>query len=170
MKSKGGIIMFHGKFGRPNSTKMKYLRRIACYNNYNVVCGHWLNNNPDERVNEFIRQYEKMSYFMYDDNPILVGSSMGGYVATCISNIVKPKKMFLIAPALYLPQYKNQNPIPCCDDITIIHGKHDKIVPVENVIKFAEQYNAKLHIIDSGHNMHKNLEDIGKLYQKVLNE
>jgi alpha-beta hydrolase superfamily lysophospholipase len=39
------------------------------------------------------------------DEIVLMGSSMGAYVATVAAETIKPSGLFLLAPAFYLPGY-----------------------------------------------------------------
>ena len=93
---------------------------------------------------------------------------MGGYVATCLSEHLKPSGLFLLAPAFYSPGYANQNPIPHTNKTSIIHGWHDDIVPLENSIRFAKQHNSTLHIINGEHHLRQNIDTIADLFTLFL--
>ena len=47
--------------------------------------------------------------------PVLVGSSMGGFVALATASRVEVRGLFLLAPALYLPGYQEHLPDPLPD-------------------------------------------------------
>jgi pimeloyl-ACP methyl ester carboxylesterase len=95
-----------------------------------------------------------------DDSLILVGSSMGGHVATAAADAVSAAGLFVLAPAYYMDGYEALTPaapgMPTC----IVHGWRDDIVPVENSIRFARQAGATLHIIDGDHRLTANIDEI----------
>lgn len=95
---------------------------------------------------------------------------MGGYVATALSEHLKPSGLFLLAPAFYIPGYATQNPIPHADKVSIIHGWHDDIVPLENSIRFAKEHNSTLHIIDGEHHLRENIDTIAELFTLFLKQ
>ena len=84
---------------------------------------------------------------------ILVGSSMGAYVATVASEIIRPKGLFLIAPAFYLPGYQCTKFKPSAERIEVFHGWQDEVVPPENVWRFCKQHRACLHMLDADHRL-----------------
>jgi len=87
------------------------------------------------------------------ERPVLVGSSMGGHVAASVSQAVQARGLFLLAPAFYMAGFEQFTPKPAACPITIVHGWRDDIVPVDNSIRFAREYRATLHVLDSDHRM-----------------
>jgi len=158
------IYFFHGSLSSPKSTKIQRLLPIAESRGFQVeVPDHSSIRSADDRVADILSQ---------DNSPvgdcILVGSSMGGYVATALSEHLKPSGLFLFAPAFYLPGYNVQKPIPHADKVSIIHGWHDDIVPVENSIRFAREHKSTLHIVDGSHALRENLDTIADLFTLFL--
>ncbi len=51
----------------------------------------------------------------------------------------------------------------------IVHGWHDDIVPVENSIRFAREAGATLHIVDDGHRLAENIDEINVYLQYFIN-
>ena len=95
-----------------------------------------------------------------DDTLILVGSSMGGHVATAAAATVGAAGLFVLAPAFFMPGYEELTPTPPELPISIVHGWRDDVVPVENSIRFAQSCNAELHIVDGDHRLTENIDDI----------
>ena len=83
---------------------------------------------PEERVKQLLRWSRVIS------KSFLVGSSMGGYVATVAAETLKPKGLFLLAPAFYLPGYRQTDFKPPTDRTLVFHGWRDDIVPPENFL------------------------------------
>jgi len=76
-------------------------------------------------------------------------------------------KIKALAPALYTPQYNVQS----YSDITnteIIHGWSDNIIPVEHSIKYAQQAQCTLHLIDGDHRLNSSLNQVTSLFTDFL--
>ncbi len=99
---------------------------------------------------------------------VLVGVSMGGYVATVAAEKLAPKGLFLFSPALYLPPYSNLDPQPIADRISVVHAWNDQIVPVENSIRFAQKFRAALHLMDGDHSLVLQLPEIANIFGTFL--
>ena len=110
---------------------------------------------PTERVDKLIAECEAI-----DDVLILVGSSMGGHVATAAASSVGAAGLFVLAPAYFMEGYEELTPPPPDIPICIVHGWHDDVVPVENSIRYAKTCNATLHIVDGDHRLTANIDDI----------
>lgn len=91
---------------------------------------------------------------------ILVGSSMGGHVATAAAAQVNAAGLFVMAPAYYMPGYEDLTPPAPEIPIEIVHGWHDDIVPVENSIRYAKECSATLHLVDGDHRLTANIDEI----------
>lgn len=102
------------------------------------------------------------------DRLILVGASMGGYVATVASSTLKPVGLFLLAPAFFKEGYANQNPIPVARRTMIVHGWCDDVVPPQNSICFAQQHCCTLHVLDGDHRLNEALDEIRQLFTGFL--
>ena len=110
---------------------------------------------PTERVGKLLAECESI-----DDALILVGSSMGGHVATAAAGGVNAAGLFVLAPAYYMQGYEELTPPPPEIPICIVHGWHDDVVPVDKSIRFARQCNAELHLIDGDHRLTDNIVEI----------
>ena len=103
---------------------------------------------------------------------ILVGSSMGGYVATVASAVLKPEGLFLLAPAFYMPGYPEQNPVPNAKAVSVVHGWSDDVIPVEHSIRFARKFSAttrmELHLIEDDHRLSAELDFVAMLFGRFL--
>ena len=92
------LIYNHDKDSIPWGEKAIALAEVAKRHGFMFTSPDYqASNDPDLRVKELLSMdlsaYQKI---------VLVGSSMGAYVATVASEIIKPKGLFLIAPAFYL--------------------------------------------------------------------
>ena len=103
-----------------------------------------------------------------DDNLILVGSSMGGHVATAAADRLGAAGLFVLAPAYYMEGFEAQTPAPPAMPVCIVHGWHDDIVPVDNSIRFARQCSATLHLVDGDHRLTANIDDINDYLKQFI--
>jgi surfactin synthase thioesterase subunit len=99
---------------------------------------------------------------------VLVGSSMGGHVSAAAASLLKPKGLFLLAPAFYMAGYEQYTPQDVSCPTAIVHGWHDDIVPVENSIRWAREHQAALHVFDSDHRLEDQIAAICRLLRDFL--
>jgi len=101
---------------------------------------------------------------------VLVGSSMGGYVSAAAASRLRPRGLFLLAPAFYMPGFESYTPqdVPC--PTAIVHGWRDDIVPVDHSIRWAREHHAALHVLNSDHRMEDSIEPICSLLGGFLRE
>ena len=99
---------------------------------------------------------------------LLVGSSMGGHVSAAAAARLRPRGLFLLAPALYMKGYEEFTPQEVACPTAIVHGWHDDIVPVENSIRWAREHRAALHLLDSDHRLEDQIEAILRLLRAFL--
>ena len=143
------VIYNHGKDSIPWGEKALAFAEVAKCQNFEFISLDYRPcNDPDERLKQLLA----MDWSTYQ-SIVLVGSSMGGYVITVASEHIKPKGLFMIAPAFYLPGYQRTVFKPTADYIEIFHGWQDEVVPVENVLRFCQQYDAHLHLLNADHRL-----------------
>jgi pimeloyl-ACP methyl ester carboxylesterase len=104
------------------------------------------------------------------EGPVLVGSSMGGHVSAAAAGRVKPRGLFLLAPAFYMPGFEAHTPQDVACPTAIVHGWRDDIVPVDNSIRWAREHRATLHILDSEHRLEDQIETICGLLRAFLTD
>jgi predicted esterase len=158
------IIFSHGKESGPWGSKIKTLATIAKQHGHHVDSIDYSNiDDPDLRVQHLLNIVGDNT-----DDLILVGSSMGGYVSLVASEQLKPKAIFLLAPALYMTNYKVQKHESNCQNIEIIHGWSDDVIPVENSIRFAKGANCSLHIIKGDHRLNTSINYVVEIFNSFL--
>jgi len=158
------VIFSHGKESGPWGSKITKLANIAKELGFDVDSIDYSDlTNPDERV-------IKLNSYLENENQayILVGSSMGGYVSLVAAQTYKPLGTFLLAPALFMPDYDQQAYTTDLDNLEIVHGWADDIIPVENSIKHAQQAQCSLHLIDGDHRLNSSIEQVIGIFQVFL--
>jgi len=161
------VIFSHGQESGPWGTKIRAMANVArglgCAADsidYRGIA------DPAERVQKLINECGEI-----DDTLVLVGSSMGGHVATAGAAPLRAVGLFVLAPAYYMPSYENLTPNPPNIPICIVHGWRDDVVPVENSIRFAQACVAELHLLNGGHRLTENIDEInyylGRFIEKI---
>ncbi len=152
------VIFSHGQESGPWGTKIRAMadtvRDLGCTADsidYQGIA------DPTERVEKLVRECSEIN-----DTLVLVGSSMGGHVATAAADSLKAAGLFVLAPAYYMEGYEELTPPAPGMPITIVHGWHDDIVPIENSIRYARECSATLHIVDGDHRLTANIDTINE--------
>ena len=158
------IIFSHGKESGPWGFKIKRLSAIAQKLGCDVDSIDYTDiMDPDQRV-------ARLQTFLKSEEGdfILVGSSMGGYVSLVVSETLKAKAVFLMAPALYMPGYQKQQYHSKSPYVEIVHGWSDAVIPVENSIKYAKEADCRLNIISGDHVLTNAIEEVEGLFEAFL--
>lgn len=158
------ILFAHGKESGPWGSKIRYLADIALRLGAEVISPDYSDLAvPEERVARLLAlplpAHQRL---------ILVGSSMGGYVSTVASRTLKPKGLFLMAPAFYLPGYAEQQPLSGAEQTCVVFGRQDKVIPVTHGIRFADENRAELHVIEGDHRLNGQIDRVGELFEAFL--
>ncbi len=159
------VYFAHGKESGPWGTKIKSLAEIASAKGFAIESPDYsFTIDPDKRVEHLLSLKPQANKKM-----VLVGSSMGGYVAAHASTKINPDLLFLMAPALYIPGYEKE-PHAKAKRMIVVHGKDDDIVPVSSAIQFSIANNSELHIINSGHTLTDSIPFLEYIFEKALND
>ena len=161
------IIYFaHGQESGPWGTKIKRLAMVAENLNFRVVCPNYSGiKSGYGRVEKLLSLQPSAS-----EQLILVGSSMGSWVSLCASEKLKPQGLFLMASAVGIEDLEPNSPRPFADKTLLIHGWNDEVVPVENAINFARNYQVPLHLLPSDHRMIDQLDSLAHIFQNFLHQ
>ncbi len=165
MKTPENIVYFaHGKESGPWGTKITALAKIARHYGYKVESPDYSSTmDPDERVKMLLALKPAAR-----ENLLLVGSSMGGYVSAVASKTLKPKGLFLMAPAFFIKGYKVHDPAPHAQFTLLVHGRKDDLIPPEYSIRYARQHVCQLALVDSDHPLTSALPVIEILFTAFL--
>jgi pimeloyl-ACP methyl ester carboxylesterase len=158
------VVFSHGQESGPWGTKIcamaKLARSLGCAAesiDYQGIA------DPGERVEKLLEEGRAI-----DDPLLLVGSSMGGHVATAAASRLGAVGLFLLAPAFYMPGYESLTPAAPAIPISIVHGWHDDVVPVDHSFRFARACHATLHIVDGDHRLGDNLDEINEYLRAFI--
>lgn len=99
---------------------------------------------------------------------ILVGSSMGAWVSGSYAEAMPVLGCFLLAPAFAIPGYPESEPLIQANEVEIIHGWQDKVVPVNPIIEFCQQQRWLLTLVDDEHRLKNSLPMICDHFKHFL--
>ena len=158
------VIFSHGQESGPWGTKIRAMaervKELGCgveSIDYQGIA------DPTERVKKLVRECADI-----EDALVLVGSSMGGHVATAAADTLGAVGLFVLAPAYYMEGYEDLTPLPPKMPICIVHGWHDDIVPVESSIRFARDCAATLHLVNGDHRLTANIDEINDYLERFI--
>jgi alpha/beta superfamily hydrolase len=160
------VVFSHGKESGPWGRKITAMAALARDEGLVVESVDYRGiDDPTARVEKLVTIAAKIQRPL-----VLVGSSMGGHVSAAAAGRLRPRGMFLLAPAFYMPGFESYTPqdVPC--PAVIVHGWHDDIVPVENSIRWAREHHAALHVLNSDHRLEDRIEAICSLLKSFLAE
>ena len=158
------VIFSHGQESGPWGTKIRAMSEIARELSCQVESIDYQGiADPSARVEKLLRECADIR-----DPLILVGSSMGGHVATAAAAKLGAVGLFVLAPAYYMEGFEELTPPPPKMPLCIVHGWHDDIVRVENSIRFAKECSATLHLVDGDHRLTANLAEINEYLAQFI--
>jgi alpha/beta superfamily hydrolase len=159
------MIYNHGKDSIPWGEKALAMADVAKRHGYEVLSPDYtVGNDPDVRVKQLLAQ-DIAGY----DKIVLVGSSMGAYVATVAADMLGSTDLFLLAPAFYLPGYQCKTFSPPVHTL-VIHGWQDDVVPPDNAWRFCQQYQCQLLMLDADHRLTSHLPRLAEEFERFLGE
>ena len=166
------VIFSHGHLSSPQSSKIVELSPVArdCGFDVEAIDYRDLRDDPVGRSRRLIERLEQL-----EGPVVLVGSSMGGYVSMAAAERVPVTGLFLMAPALFLEHYVEggvspETYHPKTDNVAIVHGWRDEIIPWSSSLRFAERSHVTLHLLDADHGLHGCLPSIAGYLEEFLRQ
>ncbi|MBT8077875.1 MAG: alpha/beta fold hydrolase [Gammaproteobacteria bacterium] len=164
--SKAAVYFSHGQESGPWGSKIRAMAELAKNLDCEIQSVDYQGiADPTARVEKLLDEVRNVS-----DPLILVGSSMGGHVATAAATEAGAIGVFVLAPAYFMPGYEALTPLPPAMPLTIVHGWNDDVVPVDNSIRFARQCNATLHLVDGDHRLTANIDEINYYLERFITQ
>jgi len=158
------VVFSHGKDATPWGKKITALADVARGEGYEVESVDYRAiDTPRGRIDRLIEVCKALP-----GDLVLAGSSLGGYVTVASASMLHARGVFLMAPALYLEGLPplRERVLDC--PTSIVHGWRDDVVPIEHSVRFAREYGATLHLLDSDHQLHNQLRLIKYLFEFFL--
>lgn len=158
------VVFSHGQESGPWGRKISALAEIARSEGYEAHSVDYRGlDDPRQRIARLIDFCKELA-----GDLVLVGSSLGGYVAVASASLLHARGIFLMAPALYLPGLPElrQGVLDC--PAAVVHGWRDDVVPFEHSVRFSQTYHAALHLLESDHQLHNQIRVIQYLFEYFL--
>ena len=163
---KGLIHFIHGKESGPGGSKLAALSRVALDNGWQVSHLDY-----SHTTDPGVRLEQLLTACSGEQRPLLlVGSSMGGWVAAEAAQRLGVRGVFLIAPAVYMTGYPSQEPLVGGDRTEIVHGWNDEVIPYENAVRFARLRQCTLHLVPGDHRLSACIPLLRTLFSAFLTQ
>ena len=161
----GTVCFSHGKESGPWGSKIKRLAKVAKRCGFAVESIDYQGiGDPDERVAKLLDWRP-----LVGGRLVLVGSSMGSYVAAVAAQKISPDGLFLLAPAIAISGFgKVQDPLPKAKQCAIVHGWRDEIIAPQLIIDYARRHALPLHLLPGDHRLMEVLPAIEVLFKNFL--
>jgi alpha/beta superfamily hydrolase len=161
----GGMIHFiHGKESGPRGGKILAMSEVARQ-------AGWATESLDYSgsIDPAVRLVQLLSHHGSSGRPlVLVGSSMGGWVAGEASRALNPVGIFLLAPAFGRSQYPTRGTCSPTAVTEIVHGWDDDVIPPAQSIDFAKEHACTLHLVPGDHRLEQALPELCGLFEQFL--
>jgi pimeloyl-ACP methyl ester carboxylesterase len=158
------VVFSHGKDAEPWGKKIIALADTARSEGYGVESIDYRGIDTVEgRIQKLVSGCQNLQGEL-----VLVGSSLGGFVATSAASFLHARGVFLMAPAFYMEGLPPLRPRVIDCPIEIVHGWRDEVVPLENSMRFAREYGAPLHVLDDDHRLHTSVRRLKHLFEFFL--
>ena len=157
------VVFSHGKESGPWGTKITALAEVARAAGWSVESVDYRGIDSAEGRLEAL----KAACRALPVPPVLVGSSLGGWLTAAASREVAARGMFLMAPAFDMPGLPPLPPVAECPTV-VVHGWQDDIVPVDHGLAFARARRATLHLVDDDHRLTASLPRICRWFGEFL--
>jgi pimeloyl-ACP methyl ester carboxylesterase len=158
------VVFSHGKESGPWGRKISALAEVARSEGYDAHSVDYRGlDEPRARVAKLVDFCKELS-----GDLVLVGSSLGGYVAVASASLLHARGLFLMAPALYVPGLPELRSAVVDCPTSVVHGWRDDVVPYDHSVRFAQSCKAALHLLESDHRLHNQLRVIQYLFEYFL--
>jgi predicted esterase len=154
----------HGRESGPWGSKITRLAEVARSLGMQVESLDYAGMDvPEERADKLVR-----SCAGFTGNLILVGSSMGGWVATRASTQLKSMGVFLLAPAFLLPGYAPVLPGCPPENVEIVHGWDDDVILFEHSVRVGREIGCAVHLVKDDHRLQASAQFLDACFRNFL--
>lgn len=158
------IYWLHGKDAAPMGMKSTALAALVKERGHAFAAPDFRAiDAPDGRLEHFLEILDRQR-----EPPVLVGSSLGGYVAAAAALQREVRALLLLCPALIFPgcPARDYSALRC--PTTVIHGWRDALIPPEDSFGFARTLGATLHLVDADHQLNGQVPFVCEVLGRML--
>lgn len=170
---RGHCILSHGFESGPDATKVSALAAAAQHLGWSVERPDYTDLDTRSEVGELgdvparVQRLLQIARAAADRRPlVLAGSSLGAWICGRVSLQVPVAGLFLMAPPILLG---SAHPLDAARVPTaIIHGWDDELIPVAQVIDWAQARRARLLLVDDTHRLSAHVEASAAAFAALL--
>lgn len=167
---KGHVIISHGLQSSPEATKATAIAKVAQSLGWTTEIPDYRDLDASSELGDVLARIERLrragtrkcrgSQDAGSDGAaagkraplVLAGSSMGAFISARVSLAVAVQGLFLMAPPTQLKGYDivlDAAPVPT----SIVHGWHDELIPVGEVVRWAQKRSDHLVLVNDSHRL-----------------
>lgn len=157
------VYFAHGQESGPWGSKIQYLAESARRHGLAVESpdfSHSMTGGPREEQLVSLLQADKRQ-------PLLVGSSMGAWVACRAAARCPCSGVFLMAPAFEMPEHPAAE-LPSDVPAWLVHGWDDDVVPPEQSLGRARETGSRLLMVPDGHRLAGSRSELTAVFDVFL--
>lgn len=157
------VIFIHGMESGPDGLKIQAMRRVV--DSLGLACeapDFRFSRDPEARATHLLSRLPRQ------EPVLLVGSSLGGYVAARVAGLASQmsgemldvRGLFLLCPAFDLPGYPLDRPEQPLRGpaVEIIHGRRDEVVPLASSLRAGDAWQATVTVVEDDHPLHASVD------------
>lgn len=162
------VFFIHGKESGPDGLKIQAMRRAVEALGFATEAPDFrFSHDPEARATHLLARLSP------DEPVLLVGSSLGGYVAARAAELAAEaaeagpeqaradiRGLFLLCPAFDLPGYpldRPQQPLRG-HAVHLVHGRHDDVVPLETSLRAGADWRGTVTVVEDDHPLHLSVD------------
>lgn len=158
------IYFLHGLESGPDGYKIQMMRRMTdSLGLVSIAPDFRGNRDPQLRAAQVLKLLNDESDLAHSTGraavaAILVGSSLGGFVAAQVAALAPERVagLFLLCPAFDLPNYPLARPAQNLrgNAVQLVHGRHDEVVPMDTSLRAGSDWQASVLVLEDDHTLH----------------
>lgn len=157
------MVFSHGLDSSPQALKIQWLQPVAMAAGWQVEAPDYGDASAEARVDQLCEVLAGL------EQPALVGSSLGGAVSVFAAQRVAVSGLFLMVPAVYWPGYEDLSYTCEAPVIEVVHAWHDSVVPLAQVLRWAQEHSAPMRIVNDDHVLHQSRAALEDQFKHFLN-
>jgi predicted alpha/beta-hydrolase family hydrolase len=170
---KGHCILSHGFESGPDATKVTALAEVAERLGWSHARPDYTDLDARREVTPLgdvparIERLLRLARAAAERGPlVLAGSSLGAYISGVVSMQVPVAGLFLMAPPVVM---EDAPPMPASlVPTSIIHGWHDELIPVAQVVDWAAARSARLLLVNDSHRLSDHVQASAEAFAALL--
>lgn len=156
------MVFSHGLDSSPQALKIGWLRPLAEARGWRTLAPDYGDASAEARVGQLCELLDDL------ERPALVGSSLGGAVSVFAAQRCAVSGLFLMVPAVYWPGYEALSYTCEVPVIEVMHAWRDDVVPLAQVLRWAQEHSAPLRIVDDDHVLHRSRAELEDQFDRYL--